>query len=134
MLVLPGGRYVYMKLAAIVEYLSLPRCPFVWGEVLTATSSPPLYLVLFFQSPSSPAFLTSLLAQSSILSLGLPRLILPCSHNSAALFGSLSSVILNVLPTAVCSSPVSLSSSSALMYLPLTPQFFSCLPSLNVGQ
>ena len=37
---------------------------------------------------------------------------------------------LRVLPTVVCSSPVSLSSSSALPSLPLTPPFFSCLLSL----
>ena len=59
---------------------------------------PPLCLVLFFQSSSSPGFLTSLLTQSSHLSLGLPRLLLPCSHNSAALFGSLSSAILSTCP------------------------------------
>ena len=56
---------------------------------------PPLSLVFFFQSSSSPAFLTSLLTQSSHLSLGLPRLLLPCSRNSAALFCSLSSAILS---------------------------------------
>ena len=81
--------------------------PFVRGEVLPATfftaSSdslfhPPLSLVFFFQSSSSPVFLTSLLTQSSHLSLGLPHLLLPCSHNSAALFGSLSSVILSTCP------------------------------------
>ena len=59
---------------------------------------PPLYLVFFFQSSSSPAFLASLLTQSSHLSLGLPRLLLSCSHNSAALFGSLSSAILSTCP------------------------------------
>ena len=37
---------------------------------------------------------------------------------------------LRVLPIVACSSPVSLSSSSALPPLPLTPPFFSCLPSL----
>ena len=37
---------------------------------------------------------------------------------------------LHVLPTVVCASPVSLSSSSALPSLPLTPPFFACLPSL----
>ena len=36
--------------------------------------------------------------QSSHLSLGLPRLLLPCSRNSAALFGSLSSAILSTCP------------------------------------
>ena len=49
---------------------------------------PPLSLVFFFQSSSSPAFLTTILTQSSHLSLGLPRLLLSCSRNSAALFAS----------------------------------------------
>ena len=76
-----------------------------WGAArnfFTASSDsifhPPLSLVFFFQSSSSPAFLTSLLTQSSHLSLGLPRLLLPCSRNSAALFGSLSSAILSTCP------------------------------------
>ncbi len=82
--------------------------PFVRGEVLPATFSPPhmidslfhppLSLAFFFQSSSSPAYLTSFLTQSSHLSLGLPRLLLPCSRNSAALFGSLSSAILSTCP------------------------------------
>ena len=55
-------------------------------------------IIFFFQSSSSPAFLTSLLTQSSHLSLGLPHLLLPCSRNSAALFGSLSSAILSTCP------------------------------------
>ena len=58
----------------------------------------PLSLVFFFQSPSSPAFFTSLLTQSSHLSFGLPRLLLPFSRNSAALFGSQSSAILSTCP------------------------------------
>ena len=80
--------------------------PFVKGEVLPAIFSPHhlivfstlLSLVFFFQSSSSPAFLTSLLTEYSHLSLGLPRLLLPCSRNSAALFGSLSSAILSTCP------------------------------------
>ena len=59
---------------------------------------PPLSPVFFFQSPSSPAFFTSLFTQSSHLSIGFPRLLLPCSRNSAALFGSLSSAILSACP------------------------------------
>ena len=59
---------------------------------------PPLSLVFFFQSSSSPPFLTFLLPQSSHLSLGLLRLLLHCSRNSAALFGSLSSAILSTCP------------------------------------
>ena len=88
-------------------YLSLPRFPFVRGEVLPATSSPPHLIVFstlmslvffFFQSSSSPVFLTSLLTQSFHLSLGLPLLLLPYSRNSVALFGSLSSAILSTCP------------------------------------
>ena len=73
-----------------------------WGAAhnfFTASSDslfhPPLSLV--FQFSSSPAF-TSLLTQSSHLSLGLPRLLLPSSRNSAVLFGSLSSAILSTCP------------------------------------
>ena len=79
---------------------SLPLFPFVRGEVLLATFSPPhlivfstlLSPVFFFQSSSSPACFTS------HLSLGLPRLLLPSTCNSAALFGSLSSGILSTYP------------------------------------
>ena len=60
-----------------------------WGAArnfFTASSDsifhPHLSLVFFFQSSCSPAFLTSLLTQSSQLSLGLPRLLLPSSHLS----------------------------------------------------
>ena len=83
-----------------------------------------------------PVFLLSCLPhislKSSHFSLGLPRLFLPCSRNSAALFGSLSSAILSTCP-AHCNlllSSLSLSSSSALPSLPLTPPFFACLLSL----
>ena len=76
-----------------------------WGvarNFFTASSDslfyPPLSLVFFLQSSSSPAFLTSLLTQSSHLTLGLPRLLLPCSRNSAVLFGSMSSAILSTCP------------------------------------
>ena len=53
-----------------------------WGAArtfFTASSDslfhPPLSLVFFFQSSSSPAFLTSLLTQSSHISLGRPLLL-----------------------------------------------------------
>ena len=59
---------------------------------------PPLFLVFFFQSSSSPVFFTSLLTQSSHLSLGLPRLLLPPSRNSAGQFGSLISAFLSTCP------------------------------------
>ena len=108
--------------------------PFVGGEVLPATSSPPHLIVfstllslVFFQSSSSPAFLTSLLTQSSHLSIGLPRLLLPCSRNSAALFGSLSSAILSMCP-AHCSLLLT-SLSVNLLCTPVSSPFFSCLPS-----
>ena len=116
--------------------LSLPLFTFVRGEVLPTTSSPPhdlfhhhLSLVFFFQSSSSPAFLASLLTQSSHLSLGLPRLVLHCSRNSAALFGSLSSAILSTCPAhcsllltslsvkLLCTPVSSLNSSILLLYV-----------------
>ena len=77
---------------------------------------PPMSLVFFFQSSSSPAFLTSLLTQSSYLSLGLPRLLLPSSRNSAALFGSLSCAILSTCP-AHCSLLLTILLLSALFTL-----------------
>ena len=94
--------------------------------MLPATSSPhhdslfhpPLSLVLFFQSSSFPAFLKSLLTQSSHISLGLPRLLLPCSRNSAAIFGSLSSAILSTCQ-AHCSLLL-ISLSVKLLYTPVS--------------
>ena len=111
--------------------------PFVRGEVLPTTSSPPhlivfstiFSLVFFIQSSSSPAFLTSLITQYSHLSLGLPRLLLPCSRNSAALFGSLSSAILSTCPAhcsllltslsvkLLCTPVSSLNSTILLLYV-----------------
>ena len=81
--------------------------PFVSGEVLPATVSP-LHLIVFstllcllsFTSglppllPSSHLFITVLPSQP----IGIPRLLLPCSRNSAALFGSLSSATLSTCP------------------------------------
>ena len=49
---------------------------------------------------SSPVFFKSLFTQSSPLSLGLPRLLLPSSRNSAALHPP---SFLRVLPTVACS-------------------------------
>ena len=101
----PSCQIVYF---VFKDFLSLPLFPFVSGGVLPATFSPPhlivslfrppLSIVFFFQSSSSLAFLTSLLAQSIHLSIGLPRRLLPCSRNSVALFGSLSSAILSTCP------------------------------------
>ena len=124
--------YISLFLVSLCQGVMLPATFF------TASSDslfhPPLYLVFFFQSASSPAFLISLLTQSSHLSLGLPRLLLPCSRNSAALFGSLSSAILSRTCPAHCNllltMVVSLSRSSALPSLPLTPPFFACLSLL----
>ena len=111
--------------------------PFVRGEVLPATSppphlslfDPPLSLVFFFQSSSSPAFLTSHSPPISALA----SLVSSCPLHVTL---PLSSVVchppsfLHVQPTVICSSPVSRSSSSSLQSLPLTPPFFACLPSL----
>ena len=99
-------RLLILRHIAGRTYLSLPFFPLSGVrcclQLFTASSAillhPPLSPVFFFQSPSSPVFLTSLFTQSSHLSLGLPRLLLPCSRNSAALFGSLSSAILSTCP------------------------------------
>ena len=56
---------------------------------------PPRSLVFFFQSSSCILHIS---LKSSRLALGLPRLLLPSSRNSAALFGSLSSAILSTCP------------------------------------
>ena len=87
--------------------------------------SPLLSLVFFFQSSSSPAFFTSLLSPLvsplvSLVSSCPPHVTLPCS--SAVCHPP---SFLRVLPTVVCSSPFSVSSSSALPFLPVTPSFFS---------
>ena len=119
-----------------INVLSLPLFPFVRDEVLLATSSPPhlivfstLLCLFFFQSSSSPAFLTShsppISALASLVSSCPPHVTLPlfsvvCHPPS----------FLRVMPTVACSSPVSLSGSLSLPSLPLTPPFFSCLPSL----
>ena len=94
------------NISQCAEIISLPLCPFVRGEVLSATSSPP-HLIFFSillcfsysssslppllpssllilpsqpRPPSShPAFLAFLLTQSFHLSLDLPRLTLPSS-------------------------------------------------------
>ena len=111
-------------------YLSIPLFPFIRGEVLPATSSPP-HLIVF-----SP--LLCLMSSSSSLLSCLPPISALVSLVSCPAHVTLpvSSVVchppsfLRVLPTVVCSSPVSLSSSSALPSLPLMPPFFSCLLSL----
>ena len=104
--------------------LSLPLFPFVRGEVLPTTSSPPhlivfstlLCLMSYFYSlpPLLPS--SSLLTQSSHLSIDLPRLLLPCSRNSAAHPPSFQ----RVLPTVVklLRAPVSsLNSTILLLYV-----------------
>ena len=121
--------------------LPLPRFPFVSGDVLPATSSPP-HLIVFSTLPcllsSSSSSLPPLLPSSHLSQHSLPISALASRVSScpAHVTLPLSSVVchppsfLRVLLTVVCFSPVSLSSSSALMSLPLTPPFFSCLPSL----
>ena len=124
----------------IYIYLSLPLFPFIRGEVLPATFSPPH--LLFFSTLlcllSSSSSLPPLLS-SSHLSLHSPPISVLASLVSscpALVTLPLSSVVghrpsfLRVQPTVICSWPVSLSSSSALPSLPLTPPFFACLPSL----
>ena len=120
--------------------LSLPLFPFVRGEVLSATSSPP-HLVVFSTLLCLLAYSSSLppLLPSSHLTEHCPpisALASPVSSCPAHLTLTLSSVLchppsfLRVLPIVVCSSPVSLSSSSALPSHPLTPPSFSCRLSL----
>ena len=105
--------------------------------VLPATSSPS-HLIVFSTlicSLSSSASLPPLLTSSHMSSYSPPISDLDSLVSScpAHVTPPLSSVvchppsILRVLPTVVCSSPVSLSSSSALLSLPLTPPVFSCL-------
>ena len=155
--------------------LSLPLFPFVGGEVLLATFSPPhlivfstlLCLVFFFQSSSSPAFLTSLFfGYISYYHRGIRHRVLTNQRDRSYVYAvvslaaggppipalaslvsscpthvtlPLSSVVchppsfLRVQPTVICPSPVSLSSSSAFPSLPLTPPFFSCLPSFTLA-
>ena len=89
-------------------------------NLFTASSDglfyPPLSLVFFFQSSSSPA--SSHLSQHSPPISALASLVSSCPPHVTL---PLSSVVchppsfLRVLPTVVCSSPVSLSSSSALL-------------------
>ena len=124
-----------------VAYISLSSSfPFVSGGVLPATSSPPhlidfsTLLCLLSSSSSGPPLLPSshlsyhsppISALASLFSSCFPHVTLPLSsvvsHPSSSL---------RVLSTVDCSSPVSLTSSSALPSLPLTPPFSSCLSSL----
>ena len=113
--------------------------PFVRGEVLPATVSP-RHLIVFSTLlcllssysglppllPSSHLFITVLPSQP----IGIPRLLLPCSRNSAALFGSLY-VIRHpfYVPSPLYSAPRQ-SLCQAILSLPLTPPFSACLPSL----
>ena len=107
-------------------YLSLSfSFPFVRGRVLSATSSPP-HLIVFSNLPcllSSSSSLPPLLPSSHLSQHSLPisalaSLVSSCPPHVTM---PLSSVVchppsfLRVLPTVVCSSPVSLSSSSALL-------------------
>ena len=106
-------------------------------QVLPETFSPPHLLVfstllcLLSSSslpPQTPAFFTYIFKQSSHLRLGLPRLLLPCSRNSAALFGSLSSAIVST-----CQAHCSLLLTSLcvrLLCTPVSSPLFACLPLL----
>ena len=106
-----------------------------------AHTSSPSHLILF-------STLLCILSSSSSLSLLLPSyhlskhsdpisvlasLVSSCPPHVTLLLSSIVShpaSFLRVLPTVICSSPVSLSSSSVLPSLPLIPPFFSFLPSL----
>ena len=128
----PGSRTIYI-------YISSPF-PFVGGDVLPATFSPPHLIVfstllcLFSTYSSLPPLLSSthLSSHSPPIS-ALASLVSSCPADVTL---PLSSVVchppsfLRVQPTVIFSSPVSLSNFSALPSLPLTPPFFSGLPSL----
>ena len=126
----PGSRTIYIS----------SSFPFVGGDVLPATFSPP-HLIVFYTLLclfSSYSSLPPLLPSSHISSHSPPisALTYLVSSCPADVRLPLSSVVchppscLRVQPTVICSSTVSLSSSCALPSLPLTPPFFSCLPSL----
>ena len=98
----------------VVDYVnSVLRYCLKHGNIVRSIRRSPVKCVEPF---SSPAILVSLLTQSSHLSLGLPRLLLPGSRNSAAFFGSLSSTILSTCPAhySLLFTSLSLSSSSVL--------------------
>ena len=145
----PGGHRLHDEALSIdnsgrhalgIKYLSLSLFLFVRGDMLLATSSPP-HLIVFstllclLSSFSSfyPLLPSSHLSQHSPHISALASLVSSCPPHVTL---PLSSVVchppsfLRVLLTVVCFSPVSLSSSSALLSLPLTPPFFACLPSL----
>ena len=119
--------------------LSLPLFPFIRGEVLPATFSPPnmlffsTLLCLLSSSSSLPPLLSSHLSLHSPPISVLASLVSSCPAHVTL---PLSSVVCNppsflrVQSTVIGSSAVSLSSSSALPSLPLTPPLFACLPSL----
>ena len=123
----PGSRTIYIS-----SYF-----PFVGGDVLPATVSPP-HLIVFstliclFSSYSSlpPLLSSSHLSSHSPPISALASLVSSCPADVTL---PLSSVVchppsfLCVQPTVICASPVSLSNTSAL---PSLPPFFSCLPSL----
>ena len=114
--------------------MSLPLFPFVRGEVLPATSSSPHLNVISCSTllcllSSSPAFLSPPISTlASIVSSYFAYV-----HNSAGILIR-RSVIRH--PFYTCSAHCHLFITSlsvkllSLMYLPLTPPFFACLPSL----
>ena len=131
--------YTYVSRVKDYIYISSPF-PFVGGDVLPATFSPP-HLIIFstllclFSSYSNipPLLSSSHLSSHSPRISALASLVSSCPTDVTL---PLSSVFchppsfIRVQPTVICSSPVSLSNSSALPSLPLTPPFFSGLPSL----
>ena len=119
-------------------YTYVSSFPFVRGEVLPATFSPP-HLIVFSTLLcllSSSSSLPPLLSSSHLSSHSPPISALTSivSHCPAHVTLPLSSVVchppsfLRVQPTVICSSPVSLSNSPVLQSLPLTTPFFACLP------
>ena len=121
-------------------YTYVSSFPFVRGEVLPATFSPhhlivfsTLLCLLSSSSRRPPLLSSSHLSSHSPPTSALTSLVFYCPAHVTL---PLSSVVchppsfLRVQPTVICSSPVTMSNSSALPSLPLTPPFFACLPSL----
>ena len=89
--------FVHLRLSILSLFLFFPisgvRCCLQLFHCLICYSSPPSSVSCLLLPVS---FLSCLLHPH--LSLGLPRLLLLCSRNYAALFGSLSSAILSTCP------------------------------------
>ena len=115
----------------ILRHLALPLFRFIMGEVLPITLSPPR--LLFFSTLLSLLLLVTLLSCLLHISLNTvppsqpwpPSSPMPCSRNSVALFGCLSSAILSACPVHYHMLLTRLSGKLSFPFpsLPLTPPF-----------